>query len=90
VKTTKEEGVEIHFRAHNISGVEGHARVLGWGLRRMTSELIIHTNQTNQTTSWLMHSWSTFGARMNYELTKFIMAQTWGKPLLEILFVSNS
>ncbi len=25
---------------------------------------------TNQTTSWLMHSWNTFGARMNHKQTR--------------------
>jgi hypothetical protein len=27
-----EEGIGIHSFIHNILGVEGHARTLGWGL----------------------------------------------------------
>jgi hypothetical protein len=30
--------------ARNILGVEGHARALGWRLRRATSGSIIHTD----------------------------------------------
>lgn len=30
--------------SHSISGVEGRVGALGWGLRRMTSESIIHMN----------------------------------------------
>jgi len=37
------------------------------GLGRMTSNLIYsHGPAQNQTTSWLMHSWNTFGARTNH------------------------
>jgi hypothetical protein len=43
VKTT-EEGVGACSLARSISGVEGHAKALGWGLGRMTSGPIIHTN----------------------------------------------
>ncbi len=34
-------------------------------------------------TRWLVHSWSTFGARMSHEqfgLIRFATARTWGKP----------
>jgi hypothetical protein len=44
VKTTKGEGVGVHSLACNTSGVEGCARALVWGLRRMTSGSIIHMN----------------------------------------------
>jgi hypothetical protein len=37
VKITKEKGVGACSLARNISGVEGHAGALGWGLRRVTS-----------------------------------------------------
>ncbi len=46
----------------STSGVQGHAGVLGWGLGRLTSESITHTTCTNQTTSWLVHTWNIFGA----------------------------
>jgi hypothetical protein len=44
VKTTKGEGVGAHSLAHNILGVEGHVGALGWGLGRLTSKSITHTN----------------------------------------------
>jgi hypothetical protein len=34
----------VRSLAHSISGVEGRAGALGWGLKRMTSGSIIHTN----------------------------------------------
>jgi hypothetical protein len=51
-------------------GVEGRVGTPGWGLGRVTSKSITHTNQTNQTTSWLVHSWSTFGAWTNHGQTQ--------------------
>jgi hypothetical protein len=44
VKTTKEKGIEICFLICNISKVERHVEALGWELRRVTNESIIHTN----------------------------------------------
>jgi len=41
------------FVVHCILGIEGRVGALGWGLERLTSKSIIHTNQT---TSWLMRS----------------------------------
>ncbi len=32
VKTMEEKGARLHSLVHNTLGVEGHARVLGWGL----------------------------------------------------------
>jgi hypothetical protein len=39
-----EGGVGAHSMAHNTSRVEGHVRVLGWGLGRLTSKSITHTD----------------------------------------------
>jgi hypothetical protein len=39
---TMNEGVRVCSLTYNTSGVEGHARALGWGLRRVTSGSIIH------------------------------------------------
>jgi len=39
-------------------------------LGKMTSDQSLTRTCTNQITSWLMHSWSTFGARMNHEQTQ--------------------
>jgi hypothetical protein len=42
VKPAKGKGVEACSLVRNTSGVEGCARVLGWGLGRLTSKSIIH------------------------------------------------
>jgi hypothetical protein len=47
MKTLKGQGVGTRFLACNILGVEGHAEALGWGLKKVTSKLIIHTNLHN-------------------------------------------
>jgi hypothetical protein len=44
VKTTKGERVRARSLVHNTSGIEGRAVVLGWGLGRLTSNSITHTN----------------------------------------------
>jgi hypothetical protein len=44
VKTTKGKAVGVHSPAHNTLGVEGCARALEWGLGRLTSKSIIHTD----------------------------------------------
>jgi len=36
VKTTEGKGVGAHSLVRNTSGAEGHVRVPGWGLRRLT------------------------------------------------------
>jgi hypothetical protein len=41
---TMEEGVGACSLTCSISGVKGHARALRWGLERVTSGSIIHTN----------------------------------------------
>jgi len=41
---TMEGGVEVRSLAHNTSRVEGHARALGWGLERLRSNSITHTD----------------------------------------------
>jgi hypothetical protein len=42
MKTTERKGIGVHSLAHNILGVEGRARALGWGLGRLRSKLITH------------------------------------------------
>ncbi len=44
VNTMKGEGVGACSLTHNTSRVEGYAGALGWGLRRLTSNSIIHTD----------------------------------------------
>jgi hypothetical protein len=44
VKTMKGEEIGVCSLACNTLGVEGHVNVLGWGLGKVTSKSIIHTN----------------------------------------------
>jgi hypothetical protein len=39
---TSEEGVGVHSLVRNTLGVEGHAKPLSWGLRRVISGSLIH------------------------------------------------
>jgi hypothetical protein len=49
-------------------------RRAGWssemGLGKQQAIQLFMRTYTNQTTSWLVHSWSTFGARMNHKQTQ--------------------
>ncbi len=44
VQTMEGEGVGAHSLAHNTSRVEGCAQAPGWGLKRLTSNLITYTD----------------------------------------------
>jgi hypothetical protein len=44
VKTSEGKGVGVRSLIHSTSKVEGHARASGWGLGRLASNSIIHTN----------------------------------------------
>ncbi len=44
VKTTEGEGIGARPLTHNTSGVEGRVGTPGWGLEKMTSKSIIHTD----------------------------------------------
>jgi hypothetical protein len=44
VKTPKGEGVGARSLVHNTSGVDGRVGALGWGLGKLTSKSIIHTD----------------------------------------------
>jgi hypothetical protein len=70
VKTMEGKGVEVCSLTCNISKVEGHAWALGWGLEQMTKGQLFTRIYKNQTTSWLLCSWSTFGAWMNHGPTQ--------------------
>jgi hypothetical protein len=67
VTTTKGKGIGVRSLVHSTSGVKGRVGAPGWGLRRLTNNLITHTNET---TNWLVHSWTTFGAWINHEQTR--------------------
>jgi hypothetical protein len=71
MKTTEGKGVGAHSLVCSILGVKGRVGTLGWGLRRLTNNSITHTYlHKNQTTNWLVHSCSTFGAHMNHRQTQ--------------------
>jgi hypothetical protein len=57
------QGVGARSLAHSISKVKGHAGAPGWGLGRMTSKSITHTDlhkPNNKLVSvWLEHFWCT-------------------------------
>jgi hypothetical protein len=44
----EKQGIGTCSLARNTSGVEGCARILGWGLGRMSKGSIIHMAQTKQ------------------------------------------
>ncbi len=62
VKIT-EEGIGVRSFACSTLRVEGCAKALGWGLRQVTSESIIHINlhklNNKLVSAWLEHFWCT-------------------------------
>jgi hypothetical protein len=61
MKIMEEERVEVRSLAHSTSRVKGHVGALGWGLGRVASKSIIHTNLHNLNntfvSAWLEHFW---------------------------------
>jgi hypothetical protein len=45
---TMEGGIGVRSLIRNTSGVEGRAKALGWGLGRLTSKSLTHTNLHKQ------------------------------------------
>jgi len=72
VKTSKRQGVGTPSLVRSTLGVKGCVGALGWGLGKVTSKTITHMTYTNQTTIWLMRSWSTFGAQTSSALLKIL------------------
>jgi hypothetical protein len=61
-KTAEEGRVEMRSLAHNTWRGKGACWSSGMGLGRI--DKLIHSHSLHTThTKWLMHSWSTFGAR---------------------------
>jgi hypothetical protein len=53
------------------------------GTRKSWQASLTHTGVHTTHTKWLVHSWSTFGAKTNrgqHRHTRLTMARTWGKP----------
>jgi len=44
LKITKGKGLKVHSSVRSTLRVEWRAGILGWGLRRVTSKSITHTN----------------------------------------------
>ncbi len=91
----EEQRVGARFLAHNTLRGRGAGWNSGMGLGRMKN--INHSQRfaQNQTTSWLVHSLSTFGARVNtgkFILTRLTTTWTWGGshhlPPYNILYAS--
>jgi hypothetical protein len=88
VKIAKGEGVRVCSLAHNTSGVEGRFGAPRWDQEDWQAIQLFTWTCTNQTTSWLMHSWSTLlhgRTTGKHELTRLITTRIWGKPLLSPL-----
>jgi len=66
MKATEEQGVGARSLVRNTLGVEGRVGAPGWDLEEGQAANYSHGLAQNQTTSWLVHSWSTFGARTNH------------------------
>jgi hypothetical protein len=44
VKTIEGEGIEVCFLTRSTSGVKGRVEASGWGIGRLTSKSITHTD----------------------------------------------
>jgi hypothetical protein len=76
MKTTKGKGVGACFLACSTSRVEGCAKAQGWGLGRLTSNSITHTD-LHKPNNELVHSWGALvhGQTMGkHGLTRLTMA----------------
>ncbi len=57
------EGVRVCYLHNNTSRLRGVCRNFGMGIRTSDKRINYSYRSTpNQTTSWLVHSWNTFGA----------------------------
>jgi hypothetical protein len=82
-KITEGEGVEARSLAQNTLRGKGDVLELQDGTRKSWQASLIHTGMHATHTRWLVHSWSTFSAKMSHgqhEHIRLTTAQTWGKP----------
>jgi hypothetical protein len=70
VKTTEGKRVGARSLARNTSQVEGHVGTPKWDYEEWQAINHSHEFAQNQTTSWLVHRWSTFGVKTSH-------GQTW-------------
>ncbi len=84
MKTTEGEEVWAHSLACNTLKVRGHARASGWGLGRLTSKSIIHTNlhkPNNKLVNVQVGTPLVQGrATGEHQFTRLTTTRTWGKP----------
>ncbi len=70
MKTMEKKRVGASFLAHSTLRVEGCVRAPKWGLDELWTNQLFTWTCTNQTTSWLVHNWSIFGAQTNHKHTQ--------------------
>jgi len=70
VKITNGERVGARSLVHSTLGVEGRVGAPRWDLDEWQAIHLFTQTSTNQTTSCLVHNWSTFGAWTNHEQTR--------------------
>jgi hypothetical protein len=70
VKATEKQRIGAHSLIRNTSGGKGACWSFGMGTRKSGKHQLLTRTCTNQTTSWLVHGLSTFGARTNHEQTQ--------------------
>jgi len=81
-KTSEEGGIGTHSLAHNTLRDRGACWSSGMGLRKV-DKLVHPHGPAHNPHKWLVHSWSTFGARMSHGQhghTRLTTARIWGKP----------
>jgi hypothetical protein len=81
-KTAKGGGVGARSLAHNTLRGRRACWSSGMGLRRVDKLYSLTRACTQPTQKWLVHSWSTFGARTRHEQhghIRLTTARTWGE-----------
>ncbi len=83
MKTMKGKRVEARSLARNTSGQMGVLKFWDGDQEDWQANHLLTLTCTNQTTNQLVRSWNTLVHRQatgKHKLTRFTMAQTWGKP----------
>jgi hypothetical protein len=69
-KQRKNKELRARSLVRSILGVKGHVGVSGWDQEEWQALNHSQGPTQNQTTSWLVHNWSTFGAKTNHGQTQ--------------------
>jgi hypothetical protein len=70
MKTLKGKGLGVRSLTRNTSGVKGCVGATGWGLARLRSNSITHTDLHKPNNKLIITQLDTFGARMSHEQTR--------------------